>query len=146
MDIDPALPWRDIADSGFHSQIGPVRFARSGEATWQAALALDARHMNRGGVCHGGVLLTLADIAMGAASFAAGGERPCATIQLDSQFVAAAKEGQTLVAFARQLRAVRELSFMECEVHAGCRLVLSASGIWKYLSRGADPAAKAPPP
>ena len=137
MDYDPALPWRDVRGEGFNAHVGPFRFADPGDGRWLAALELRPIHINIGGVCHGGVLLSLADVAMGAATYAAGGQRPCATIDLDAHFLAAAKAGQTLVAEARQLRLVRTLSFMECEIWAGGRQVMRASGIWKYLERGA---------
>lgn len=134
---DPALPWRDIRGEGFNAHVGPIRFARVGETEFAAALLIGARHINVGGVCHGGVLMTLADVAMGAGSYAAGGEHPCATISFDAQFLAAAKRDTWIIARARQLRRVRELSFMDCEMHADGRLVMRANGIWKYLaSRG----------
>jgi uncharacterized protein (TIGR00369 family) len=133
MDYDPHLPWRDIRGEGFNAHIGPIRFAALGDSRWCATLVLDARHINVGGVCHGGVLLSLADVAMGAATFAAGGGHPCATIQMDAHFLAAAKPGARLVALATQLRKVRALSFMQCEVWAEGRQVLRASGTWKYL-------------
>ena len=139
MEYDPDLAWRDVRGEGFNAHIGPIRFAPlgegpSGERRYCASLELDARHINVGGVCHGGVLLSLADVAMGAATFDAGGGHPCATIQMDAHFLAAAKAGQRLVAAATQLRKVRELSFMQCEVWAGGRQVLRASGTWKYLA------------
>lgn len=118
MDYDPHLPWRDIRGEGFNAHIGPIRFAALGDSRWCATMVLDARHINLGGVCHGGVLLDLADVAMGAATFAAGGGHPCATIQMDAHFLAAAKQGARLVALATQLRKVRALSFMQCEVWA----------------------------
>ncbi len=133
MDFDPDLAWRDIRGEGFNAHIGPIRFARLSEMRFRAALRLDARHINVGGVCHGGVLMSLADVAMGAGSYAAGPDHPCATISFDAQFVAAAKRDQWLVAEARQLRRVRALSFMEAELWSGGRLVMRASGIWKYL-------------
>jgi len=137
MELDPSLAWRTVLGPGFNDHVGPVRLARVGETEWRAALLLDDRHVNAGGVTHGGVLLTLADIAMGAATYEAGPHHPCATIELSSRFLAAAKPGQTLLAEVRQLRRVRELSFMECEIRAGGRQVLAAGGIWKYLaSRG----------
>lgn len=150
MRYDPDLPWRDVRGEGFNAQIGPIRFAPLGEARWCATLLLDSRHINIGGVCHGGVLLSLADVAMGVATFEAGGGHPCATIQMDAHFLASARAGQRLVALATQLRKVRELSFMQCgiwaeggqvgsevggqvEVHRE-RQVLRASGTWKYLA------------
>lgn len=134
MDFDDSLPWRDIRSQGFNAHIGPIRFARAGEAEWRAALVIEARHINVGGVCHGGVLMTLADVAMGAATFEAAGGHPCATISFDCHFVAAAKLDQRLIAESRQTRRVRELSFMDCTLWAGGRQVMRASGIWKYLA------------
>jgi uncharacterized protein (TIGR00369 family) len=141
MEHDPALPWREIRGEGFNAHIGPVRFAPLSEARFHAALELGPIHMNSNGVCHGGVLMSVADLAMGAGSFAAGGEHPCATIAFDAQFLAPAREGETLLADARQLRRARELSFMECTLWSGGRQVMRASGIWKYLS-GKGPAAR----
>lgn len=137
MEYDPDLPWRDIRGEGYNAHIGPIRFAPLGENRWCATLVLDARHTNVGGICHGGVLLDLADVAMGASTFISADRRPCATIQLDGHFLAAAKPGQRLVAVATQLRRVRELSFMQCAIWAEGRQVMRASGTWKYLaSRG----------
>ncbi|MEL6773707.1 MAG: PaaI family thioesterase [Pseudomonadota bacterium] len=128
-----ALPWRQVRGTGFNTHIGPITFARAAEALWHGRVSLDARHINVGGVCHGGVLMSLADITMGTATYEAGGGHPCATIEMDCHFIAAAKEGQVLIATAEQLRKVRGLSFMTCRLAAGGRLVMRASGIWKYL-------------
>ncbi len=134
MEYDPDLPWRDIRGEGFNAQLGPIRFAPLGPSRWCTTLVLDDRHINVGGVCHGGVLLSLADVAMGAATFDAGDGHSCATIQMDAHFLAPARSGQRLVAAATQLRKVRDLSFMQCEVWAEGRQVLRASGTWKYLA------------
>lgn len=134
MEIDASLPWRTIRGEGFNRTVGPIRFARASDNQWHACLEIEDRHINSGGVCHGGVLLTLADVAMGAASFEAAGGHPCATIELGSHFLAATKHGQMALAVARQERTVRELSFMSVTIHAGGRPVVRASGIWKYLA------------
>jgi uncharacterized protein (TIGR00369 family) len=134
MDYDPDLAWRDLRGEGFNAHIGPIRFAALGGARYCTTMLLDRRHINVGGVCHGGMLLSLADVTMGAATFTAGDGHPCATIQMDGHFIAAAKEGQRLVGVATQLRKVRELSFMQCEIWAEGRLAVRASGTWKYLS------------
>lgn len=134
MEYDPDLPWRDVRGEGYNAHIGPIRFAPLGNSRWCATLLLDGRHINVGGVCHGGVLLSLADVAMGASSFASADGHPCATIQLDGHFLAPARAGQRLVAVATQLRRVRELSFMQCDIWAAGRQVMRASGTWKYLA------------
>ena len=133
MDI-AELQWRDLRPTGFNAYVGPMRFAGAGDGLWYAALDLDARHMNVGGVCHGGVYMTLADVAMGAAAYEAGGRHPCATIDFQAHFLAAAKRGQTLLAAARSNRLVSGVAFMECELTAGGRRCMRASGIWKFLA------------
>lgn len=134
MELPENLEWRDRRPAGFNEHVGPMRFARAGEGLWYTTLELDERHMNTGGVCHGGVCMTLADVAMGAAAYQAGGRRPCATIDLEAHFLAAAKKGQVLVAAARLNRLVSGIAFMECELSAGGRKCMRASGIWKYLA------------
>ena len=136
MDVDPSLPWRQVRGQGFSRLVGPIRFARAGDNLWHACLEIEERHLNVGGVCHGGALLTLADVAMGTASHEAADGRPCATIDLDAHFLAAVKGGQTALAVVHQARQARDLSFMAAEIHAGGRLCLRASGIWKYRATG----------
>ena len=128
------LQWRDLRPTGFNAYVGPMRFAEAGGGLWYAALDLDARHMNVGGVCHGGVYMTLADVAMGAAAYEAVGRHPCATIDFQAHFLAAAKQGQTLLAAARVARLVGGVAFMACDLSAGGRRCMAASGIWKYLA------------
>ena len=134
MEFDESLPWRTIRGDGFNAHVGPCRIARAGPAEWHSVLEIEDRHINVGGVCHGGVILWMADTTMGTSSFEGGGGRPCATIDMNCQFIAAAKNGELLMVRSRQLRLVRDLSFMECELWSGGRQVARASGIWKYLA------------
>lgn len=133
MDSAPGPDWRIIDDQGFNTHIGPIRFRRQDETTWQAQLDLVEKHMNMGGVCHGGVYMALTDVAMGAAAHAAADHRRCATIEFSGHFLAAAKLGQTLEVESRLNRLVSGVVFMECDVMAGGRLCFRASGIWKLL-------------
>ena len=133
MELDPALDWRVIDDGGYNTHIGPIRFAAAGPGRWLGALELTDQHMNFGGVCHGGVYMSLVDVTMGAAAHEAAEGRRCATIQMDSHFLAAAKNGQTLLAEARLNRLVSGVVFMESTIRAGERTCFRASGIWKFL-------------
>lgn len=139
MDMSTPPNWRIIDDSGFNSHIGPIRFARIDAKRWQGELDLAPHHINMGGVCHGGVYMALADVTMGAAAYEAAERHRCATIEFQSHFLAAAKLGQTLVCDARLNRLVSGIAFMECEITAGARTCLKATGIWKYLKTGSAP-------
>lgn len=136
MEPDLSLSWVEIKSTGFINTIGPVRTAYTPEPEhrWFATIDVEKSHLNQGGVCHGGVLMSLVDIAMGSGAWHSGGMHGCATIQMESKFLAAAKEGQTLLAMATQSRRTRDLSFMACDVWGGGRLVFKANGVWKYLA------------
>ena len=134
MELDPDLNWKDIYDTGFNSHNGPIRYARV-EDGWICALELDKRHVNFGGVAHGGVMMWLADVCMGVGAHKSADDAFCSTIELDIHLMAAAKIGQTLICKSRLNRAVSGVFFMECELWAGGRQVARASGIWKLLNR-----------
>lgn len=114
--IDPtlgsrAMPDDQIADdqiatieapSGFRQLLG-YRLTHWAEHQATIELAIDERHMNRGGFVHGGVITTLIDTAGGyAGCYCAtpGRVRRCVTISLSTQFLGAVKHG-SLVAQAR---------------------------------------------
>ncbi len=134
MDLDPDLDWRVLATDGFNAHIGAVALAEITPFEWRFRLEVAEQHINLGGVCHGGVSMTLADIGMGYAAASALGRIGCTTIAFDAQFIAAAKLGQELHGVAKVTRATRDLAFVECALYAGGRQTMSARGVWKALS------------
>lgn len=135
MDYDPTLDWKPIDDGGFNSHIGPVLFARAGEQ-FLTALRVRSEHLNFGGVCHGGVYMALSDVCMGIKAHSMLERAPCATIDFEAHFLAAAKRDQWIVGAPTVRRAVSGIVFMECALWAGGRQVMKASGIWKALGAG----------
>lgn len=133
MDFNPDLGWKALDDQGFNTHIGPILFRRDDNG-WYGAIELTDSHINAGGVCHGGVYLSLADTTMGIGASFVMDRRRAATISLEQHFVAAAKLGQVLVCRARLSRAVSGLAFMHAEAWAGGRQCTRASGVWKALA------------
>ncbi len=131
--FDPDLDWREARARGFNVVVGPFRVATCGPGAWRFHLDMDERHVNFGGVCHGGVLMTLMDYAMGVGASEASEDRLASTIGMDMQFVAAARPGARLHGETRLVRATRDVCFMEAEVWGDDRLAARASGIFKYL-------------
>lgn len=129
--FDPAAEgWTKTVDHGFIELVGPLWSRREPEGMAHGFLA-EARHLNRGGIVHGGMLMTFADQALGFASIEAapGGRR--ATIQLDTHFVAAVREGDFVVARCRVVRRTRSVMFMTGTLSVGESVVATANGIWK---------------
>lgn len=137
--IGAELDWRDVRDGGFNSHMGPIMFARAGEGRWLGRLEIQPKHINFGGVAHGGVYMALADVTMGIGAHDAADRQRSATIDFSAQFLAAAKAGQWLICDARLNRAVSGVVFMESDLWAGGRRCMRATGIWKVLSLGRRP-------
>lgn len=132
MKYDPSLPWRNIRGQGFHKLLGPVQIAEMPDGTVPFALMLDDRHTNANGVCHGGVLMSVADSAMGSCAFFAAG-KPVATIDFECDFLAAARIGEMLYGTAKIARKARNFIFMESDLYSAEKRVLRVSGIWAIL-------------
>lgn len=111
--------------------------------TWEPELAevtltVDARHLNRSGVMHGGMLTTLVDTACGySGCHAAEGETPrrAFTLSLTTNFVGAAQLGQRLVARARCTGGGKSIFFADCEVRdQDGRMIGTGQGTFKYIT------------
>jgi acyl-coenzyme A thioesterase 13 len=101
------------------------------------SIKLEGRHMNPGGVLHGGVLTTLMDEATAHAIVTVRGlevmaEAPLATVDMNVSFLAAARPGDELECEARTLRVGRAVAFAEAEVRRRGRGDLVAKGRFTY--------------
>jgi acyl-coenzyme A thioesterase PaaI-like protein len=123
-------------DMGFSEHIGPfyVRKPKDGYTLAFGFRAL-AHHANRGGVVHGGMLVSFLDHALGAICFTAAGRRPCSTISLDCSFVSPGRPGDWIECTGEVGRATKDLVFVDGRLLVGDRVVIQAKGIWKVLDR-----------
>jgi acyl-CoA thioesterase len=99
------------------------------------ALDLAPRHLNSWSVAHGGVLMTLLDLAMAAAGRsldpAAGGG---VTVEMKTSFVQPANAGTRLIASAHAFHRSGTMAFCDGEVRdTDERLIAKGMGTFKYL-------------
>jgi acyl-CoA thioesterase len=101
-----------------------------------AVLGLDlaARHLNSWSVAHGGVLMTLLDVAMAVAGRSldptAGGG---VTVEMKTNFLQPANAGTRLTASAHAYHRSSSMAFCDGEVRdADGRLIAKAMGTFKY--------------
>jgi uncharacterized protein (TIGR00369 family) len=132
-DFDPAADgWETFEHSDFIVLVGPVwRRVRDGRTVY--GMATTQKHANRNGVAHGGVVMTLLDMALGRTSSDAHGGGRQATIGLDVQFLAPVRVGDFLVAECRVVRATRAILFMHGTLRVGDEVCAVAQGTWKVL-------------
>jgi acyl-coenzyme A thioesterase 13 len=125
-----------FAEAGFNRYVGPV--------WWRAADGGDFRftvrevHMNGGGALHGGMMMALADIAMGKtvhSLLARDGQRAM-TVSLNCDFIGAVKLGETIVTDVAITRRTRSIVFVTATLAVAERTVMTATGLWKILGEG----------
>ena len=139
MSFDPAAQgWKAWDTVGFTDLTGPFWLRNEGER-WAYGLLVEARHLNRGGIVHGGLLATFADIAMGRTAHDRIKPNSCATVQLNMHYVAPARAGDFVEARAEIVEATRSLVFARAHCAAGKRVIATADGVWKILREGRNP-------
>src|ERR1700737_49542 len=127
-----SIPFRD--DIPFIKDLG-VEFISAENGRAAVALDLAPRHLNSWSVAHGGVLMTLLDLAMAAAGrtldpAAGGGGR----VEMKTSFLQPANAGTRLIASAHAFHRSNTMAFCDGEIRdTEERLIAKALGTFKYL-------------
>lgn len=142
-DLPPPEGFAPLQRGGpYFAQLGAVHSRRAADGTLVLGLRIGVPHTNTMGITHGGMLVTFADGALGinlaVARQQAGSH---VSVHLSSDFLESARPGDWLEAHVRIRRMGRRLSFADCELKVGERLVLTCSGVFAAT----QPPADAPP-
>lgn len=130
---------------GYTDSLQPIYRRVEGEGT-SFGLVVDAQHSNTMGICHGGVLMTLADItATTGVNLAHGVRAGSPTVHLSIDFISSARQGEWLQANAEQVSAKRRFGFCSGGIYNSKGIVARFSGtiyfpdhdgMWKDGRRG----------
>lgn len=114
-----------------------LEFLGMGNGEAQVALNLERRHMNSWMVAHGGVVMTLLDVAMAIAGRSLEPEaRGGVTVEMKTSFLQPAGQvGGRIVAKGKAFHRSTTMCFCEAEVWNGDKLVAKAMGTFKFLKR-----------
>lgn len=124
--------WDVFDGQGFVDLVGPLYSRNSPDGLRSFAFVAGEKHANLIGLVHGGMLMTLADRALGVGAWDSAG-RPCVTVQMEMQFLSAVKMGEFAEITPELMRLTRSLVFMRGSVKVGDRITATASGVWKIL-------------
>jgi acyl-CoA thioesterase len=117
----------------FITELG-IEFIGAADGRATVALDLEPRHLNSWAVAHGGVLMTLLDVAMAVAGRSldpdAGGG---VTVEMKTSFLQPGKAGARLTATGHAFHRSTTMAFCDGEVRdANDRLIAKAMGTFKY--------------
>jgi acyl-coenzyme A thioesterase 13 len=120
---------RLIVKSAFVNHLGEFyeRLAPTGRSV---AIRVLAQHCNSQGVAHGGFLSALADMALSYGTYEPGDAPPRITLNLSTEFMGVAREGEWVEAHVDVLKAGRRVIFASCYICVGEKRIARASGVF----------------
>ena len=112
-------------DDPFEMRSGPFHWRQSDEGIHYFALRAEGRHCNRHEIVHGGLMMTMIDLAMVAAAKETRNEQ-LVTVSLNSEFIDAGRAGELI-------RRTGSMAFVRGRVYVGERTLLSSSAVLKRM-------------
>ena len=113
----------------FNDMVGPFYERRSGKSV-SLGLRIEERHANSRGICHGGLLATMADLALGYACLAIGGQSSFVTVHLSLDYAGSAKPGDWVHSEVEVQKTGSRLAFANCYLVANDVHIVRASAVF----------------
>tara|TARA_R110000787_G_scaffold14348_3_gene44259 strand:- start:7602 stop:8030 length:429 start_codon:yes stop_codon:yes gene_type:complete len=123
--------WHTWPEEPFEYDTAGPFYMRTDEKGPVAAFRAQRKHMNAGGVVHGGCLMTFADYALFAIGHQGMEGVYGLTVAFTAEFLDGAREGELIEARGDLLRQGRSISFVRGIITADGRPVLNFSGTIK---------------
>ena len=116
--------------SPFNALVGPLYERRRGDEV-SIGLRIEEKHSNSRGICHGGLLATVADLALGYVMLArTGGKGGFVTANLSVDYAGAAHIGDWIESQVEVQRMGSRLAFANCYLVCGESRIVRASAIF----------------
>lgn len=130
--------WKTWPNEPFeHDAAGPFYLRQEEDGAMVAAFRVKKKHMNAGGVIHGGALMTFADYALFALAHSDENDGYGVTVAFTCEFLSGAKEGELIEARGEVMGGGRSITFVRGVATADGRPVLNFSGTIKKRSKPA---------
>jgi acyl-coenzyme A thioesterase 13 len=116
--------------SPFNALVGPLYQRRSGNEV-SIGVKIEEKHANSRGICHGGMLATLADLSLGYSMLAhSGGKVDFVTAHLAIDYAGSARTGDWVESQVEIQRMGSRLAFANGYLVAGEKRIVRASAIF----------------
>ena len=120
--------------SPFTDLIGPI-YQKTDQSGLIIGLVAEEKHCNARGMVHGGVLGTLADIAMGySAAFSTQPPTRIVTTSQTVDYVESAEKGDWIEVHTDVQKVGRSIAFANCYFHVDSRRIARASAVFSVIA------------
>lgn len=124
---------------GFGRQVGPLYERINADGSYTRAFLVQEHHTNGMGNCHGGMLMTFADVAFGHVVSLAE-NRHWVTVRLLTDFLSGAKVGEWIEGTGEITGRDGDFYNVHGRIWCGDRTIMTGTGIFKTLGmRAAKP-------
>ena len=120
---------------GFMKHNGGLLFRKIAENEYEFKTTIEENNLNTAGITHGGYIASIIDSGAGTGAYRAANNSMCVTISLDIKFIGATKLGDEITGFVKILKRTKSMIFLICHLKNNEKIIASASGIWKILSK-----------
>lgn len=121
--------------SPFLELLGPI-YNRSSDAGMSIGFYAQDKHCNARGVVHGGVLSSLADVALGySAAFSGENPVPLVTASLTIDYAGSVKQGDWVTITSDVQKVGRSMAFANCYFWVKDTRIARASGVFTVLNK-----------
>ena len=115
----------------YENHAGPF-FWKDESGIQKFALLAETRHCNRHEIVHGGLMMTMIDLAMVVAAKETWDEQ-LVTVSLNSEFIDAGRAGEIVEAEGELIHRTGSMAFVRGRVYIGKRTLLTSSAVLKRL-------------
>ena len=122
------------SEDPFEDTIGPFYFRQEEDGSYRCAFVSEHKHLNGGGMLHGGLLMSFADFAL----FAIARdhlEGMGVTVAFNSEFVSAGPANALIEATGEVTKAARSILFVRGKIFSGADTIMTFSGIIKKIRK-----------
>jgi acyl-coenzyme A thioesterase 13 len=129
--------------SPFLDHLGPFFMQKAADGTFIVGLRVLPCHANSRGGAHGGLLMTLCDIALGYRTSTSTKPQPMlTTASVTTDFAGSAKVGDWIEAHVDVQKVGSRLAFANCYVECNGQQIVHASAVFARTGDRASPAAQ----
>ena len=135
LDVPAGFKRVNFSGVAFNVLIGPIYMKQEHNGNVRLGFRVQRAHCNPAGMLHGGMMMTMADMASGfVVGFKAGIDKFMPTINMTFDFVAPGKAGDWIDCTGEVVKVTQRMAFATVALHAGKEQLLRASCIMKIPS------------
>lgn len=134
VDEGPFGGWLTWVGDPFETLTGPYYYRTDDDGTIRGAFIPETKHLNGGGIVHGGALMTFADAMLGALVYLGLNNQFAVTVTFNTEFVGSGAAGAPIYGTGRIVRETKSMVFLQAQLEQNDQPILAFSSAMKKIT------------